>query len=191
MNFAAKSIKAPFVEGLEGLSDERLVATLREVGTLGQIDSLNWSEYPYAPAVSFRIAHSDKAIAIMFEVRESNVKATTLDSNGPVWEDSCVEFFVANPKGEGYFNFEINCIGTALAAFRRSRSDAEHFSEEKIAKVRRFGSLPHAGISSLTAQTKASSRSGERLPDRPFGPKSHISSSSSAKRPACTTLPCP
>ncbi|MBO5693265.1 MAG: hypothetical protein J6R74_04930 [Tidjanibacter sp.] len=146
MNFAAKSIKAPFVEGLEELSDERLVATLREVGTLGQIDSLNWAEYPYAPAVSCRIAHRDTAVAIMFEVRESTVKATTLDSNGPVWEDSCVEFFVANPKGEGYFNFEINCIGTALAAFRRSRSDAEHFSEEKIAKVRRFGSLPHATI---------------------------------------------
>ncbi|MBO7197906.1 MAG: hypothetical protein J6V28_03830 [Tidjanibacter sp.] len=146
MNFAAKSIKAPFVEGLEELSDERLVATLREVGTLGQIDSLNWAEYPYAPAVSFRIAHSDKAVAIMFEVRESNVKATTLDSNGPVWEDSCVEFFVKNPLGEGCFNFEINCIGTALAAFRHSRSDAEHFSEEKIAKVRRFGSLPHATI---------------------------------------------
>jgi hypothetical protein len=59
-----------------------------------------------------------------------------------------VEFFVKSPAGEGYFNFEVNCIGTALAAFRRSRTDADHFDEERMARVRRFGSLPHAEIDS-------------------------------------------
>ena len=52
-----------------------------------------------------------------------------------------------------------------------------------------LGSAAHLGISSPTAQTRASTRSGERPPDSPSGPKSHISSSSSAKRPACFTLP--
>lgn len=146
MNNNAKTTTAPFVEGLESLSDEQLVAALREVCTPNPIDSLNWAEYPYAPTVNFRIAHSHRAVTVMFEVEESNVKAVTLNSNGPVWEDSCVEFFVANPKGEGYFNFEINCIGTALAAFRRSRNDAVHFDQQKIDRIRRFGSLAHEPI---------------------------------------------
>lgn len=149
MNTTAKTISAPYVEAIEELTDEALVDTLRSQTAPERVASVNWAEYPYVPTVSFRIAHSQKALAIMFEVTESNVKAVTLDSNGPVWEDSCVEFFVKNPLGEGYFNFEINCIGTALAAFRRSRSDANHFAEEQIARIRRIGSLPHKQIDLL------------------------------------------
>ncbi len=46
-------------------------------------------------------------------------------------------------------------------------------------------------VSAVTAQTSASSRSGERPSDRPSGPKSHNSSSSAAKpAPTCFTFPC-
>lgn len=144
-----KHTTAPFVENIEALSDQEIVALLREQMEPHAVASVNWSDYPYAPKVTFRIAHSQKALAIMFEVEEENVRAVTLDSNGPVWEDSCVEFFVKNPTGEGYFNFEINCIGTVLAASRRTRTDANMFSEEKIAQVRRIGSLPHEPIDLL------------------------------------------
>ena len=54
-----------------------------------------------------------------------------------------------NPYEGGYFNFEVSCIGTALAALRRSRTDADHFSDERLACVRHFGSLPHAAIDSF------------------------------------------
>ncbi len=139
-------LTAPYIAGLENLSDNALRDALLGAES-HPIECVNWAEeYPYAPNVKFHIAHSDKAIAVMFEVEEEHIKAVTLDSNGPVWEDSCVEFFVRNPKGEGYFNFEINCAGTALAAFRLSRNEAEHFAEEKIAQIRRFGSLPHEKI---------------------------------------------
>ncbi len=52
------------------------------------------------------------------------------------------------------------------------------------------GSPGPSSISAVSAQTSASRRSGERPDDSPSGPKSHIWSSSSAKRPACTTRPC-
>ena len=42
----------------------------------------------------------------------------------------------------------------------------------------------------VSAQTSASSRSGERPEESPSGPKSHIWSSSSAKAPAWATRPC-
>lgn len=136
---------APFVESIEKLSDEEIVALMRTQAA-NSVDCVNWKEFSYAPTVTARLAFSNNALAIMFEVKEDNVRAVTLEPNGPVWEDSCVEFFVKNPTGEGYFNFEINCIGTALAAYRRSRTDAQHFDEKQMERVRHFGSLPHQPI---------------------------------------------
>ena len=64
-----------------------------------------------------------------------------MEDNGPVWEDSCCEFFVGDPAGGTYCNFEMNCIGTLLAARRRSREDFERFPQDKIAQVIRHTSL--------------------------------------------------
>lgn len=143
-----KSIESRFIRNIERLTDGELRSVLRDKAPSHAIGCVNWSEYPYAPKVAFRIAHSDEALAVMFEVEEEHVRAVTTDDNGPVWEDSCVEFFAAAPDGEGYFNFEINCIGTALAARRTSRDDARHFDPERMARIRRFGSLPHAAVDS-------------------------------------------
>ena len=133
-----KSINVPRVTNFEEL--ERFATDT--------IECINWQEYPYKPTVRFRIAHNGSAVLVRFDVEEVHTKAVCTNTNGPVWEDSCVEFFVKNPAGEGYFNFEVNCIGTALAAFRRSRTDADHFDAERMACVRRFGSLPHVKIDS-------------------------------------------
>lgn len=141
-------VEARFIRKIEQFRNDEVRLVMRDRLESHPIQSLNWSEYPYAPKVNFRIAHSDDALAVMYEVEERHVRAVTLEENGPVWEDSCVELFIANPKGEGYFNFEINCVGTLLAAFRQSRTDAEHFSEEKLSKIRRFGSIPHDVIDS-------------------------------------------
>jgi hypothetical protein len=109
---------------------------------------VNWSEFPYAPSVNFRLAYSDKAIAILFEVSEAHVRAAAMESNGPVWEDSCVEFFIMTPDGKHYVNVEMNCIGTILAARRTSRHDAVHFPEDRLSAIRHFTSLPHEPIDS-------------------------------------------
>ena len=128
----------PRVEGFEKL----------EQFATDTIECINWAEYPYKPSVRFYIGYTEEALLVRYEVEEAHTKAICTTANGPVWEDSCVELFIANPKGEGYFNFEINCVGTLLAAFRQSRTDAEHFSEEKLSKIRRFGSIPHDVIDS-------------------------------------------
>lgn len=143
-----RHIEARFVRKIEQFRDDEIRLVMRDRLESHPIDCLNWAAFPYAPKVSFRIAHSDDALAVMFEVEESHLRAVTLDANGPVWEDSCVELFVENPASEGYFNFEVNCIGTALAAHRRSRTDADHFTQEQMAQWRWFGSLPKAKIDS-------------------------------------------
>ena len=104
----------------------------------------NWAaDYPYTPKVTAYLAHSKSHIALLFTVEESHTKAVEMESNGRVWEDSCVEFFVKNPTGKGYYNFELNAIGTLLAAFRTSRESADHFSAEKIAQITRYTSFDH------------------------------------------------
>lgn len=144
-----KTLRSTYIPNLRQLSDSELVATLRGSVKENPIDTVNWSDYPYAPRVIFRFAHSEEALTVMFEVEEEHLRAVTLDNNGPVWEDSCVEFFVKNPVGEGYFNFEINCVGTALAAKRKARNDAQMFTSEQLECVRRFGSLPHEVVDSV------------------------------------------
>ncbi|MBR5886169.1 MAG: hypothetical protein IKY93_05885 [Alistipes sp.] len=143
----ARIANVPYIANIESLSNNQIreVLTARAAEIL--LDSHNWSdEYPYAPTVTARVAVSDSHIALMFNVLEEHTKAVEMESNGRVWEDSCVEFFVANPVGEGYYNFELNAIGTLLAAFRTSRENATHFSVEQIAKIRRFGQFEHSPI---------------------------------------------
>ena len=138
-----KTLDIKYISGLESLSDEALRETLASMDA-NAVDCVNWpDEFPYKPQVKFRMACSDKSIAVLFEVEESHVKAAALENNGPVWEDSCVEFFIMTADGKHYINFEMNCIGTILAARRSGRHDAVHFDEGKLGEVRHFTSLPH------------------------------------------------
>lgn len=49
---------------------------------------------------------------------------------------------VVEPHSEHYFNFEINCIGTILAARRLSRNEKEYLSDEQMQRVVVRSSLP-------------------------------------------------
>lgn len=137
----------PYIADIANLSSSRLRETLLSYGALLSIGAHNWAEnYPYAPQVTARMAYSDRVLAVMFDVFEEHTKAVELYSNGKVWEDSCVELFVSNPVGEGYFNFECNAIGTMLAAKRLSRDVATHFSEAQIDRIVRYCSLEHGVV---------------------------------------------
>ena len=140
-------IKAQYIAGVESLSDAALLEALSATEKHA-IANVNWAEYPYKPSVDFHIVHSDKAVAIMFEVTEDHIKANAMENNGHVWEDSCVEFFVKMEDGQRYVNIEMNCAGTILVGKRLTKDDAKHLSEEEIATIRRVTSLPHEQIDS-------------------------------------------
>lgn len=139
-----KEIDIRYIGGIENRTDSEIYEALNSGTCSHGIGCINWKEFPYAPEVSFNIAYSDKVIAVLFHVKEDHVLGRAMESNGPVWEDSCVEIFIDDAESAEYFNFETNCIGTRLASKRRSRTDADHFSDEQIEKIRTFGSLPHA-----------------------------------------------
>lgn len=111
-----------------------------------KVATLNWpGEFPYAPQVEFSIGHTPKSLLLEFRVVEQDARAVCKTPNGPVWEDSCVEFFVKDPESEYYYNFETNSICTPLVGCRKSRHDCVHFTPEQHATIKRSCHLPENG----------------------------------------------
>lgn len=101
--------------------EEAFARTVRET-----VACNNWpADFPYAPQVGFRIFHTGADLLLRFDIAERCTAARTLDDNGPVWTDSCAEFFFRPEGSDSYYNFECNCIGTLLVGHRRDRTQAE------------------------------------------------------------------
>ena len=83
-----------------------------------QIACNNWAnEFPYAPTVSFRMFHTGELLHLRFDVEEEYTMAKVGEDQGRVWTDSCVELFIS-VGNVGYYNFETNCIGKMLLAYK-------------------------------------------------------------------------
>jgi Carbohydrate-binding family 9 len=93
-----------------------------------------WEAFPYKPKVAFSIAHAEGFIYLKYYVSEQQIRAVNNATNGSVWEDSCVEFFV-NFDDKGYYNLECNIIGTILLCYGAERNDREMLPVEVIKKI--------------------------------------------------------
>lgn len=77
----------------------------------------------HRPAVEARLLYDDEYLYVLFYVKDRYVKAVAQEYQGPVYLDSCVEFFV-QPKPEcGYFNFEVNAGGCMLLHYALGTGD--------------------------------------------------------------------
>lgn len=106
-----------------------------------QLEIVNWKEFPYKPSVSVRIAYNENELFLRYRVKEQSVKAEITISNGRVWTDSCVEFFLSPEGNDEYYNLEMNCIGTILLGFRKKGEPAIHATDMQIATIRRISTL--------------------------------------------------
>ncbi len=120
---------------------------LKEAGHLletqtvtNQIDTINWANYSYKPKLSFRIGHIEKEIWLKFYVTEKNILARETRTNGEVYKDSCVEFFIS-VDGKNYYNLECSCIGTIHLAHGPGRSNRNFVDPEIIKKIEIESSL--------------------------------------------------
>jgi len=103
------------------------------------IDQKNWVDAE-GIQVSFTIGHNGTNIYLNYEVEEPQVRAVNTEFNSSVWEDSCVEFFFA-PKGDYYYNFEMNAIGTLLCGYGKDRHTRERLNDKILSKVHTRSSL--------------------------------------------------
>jgi hypothetical protein len=100
----------------------------------------SWPQDNAQPEVYFSIAHSDADMYIKYFVREQSLRAFNRHANEPVYQDSCVECFIAWDD-KGYYNFEFNCLGTCLAAFGPSRENRTPLDASVIANIQRISAI--------------------------------------------------
>lgn len=135
----------PLIEMPAQATAQQIKDTIINAGAELKVDSCNWpAQYPYTPEVSARLAADHMALYVLFTVRENHIRVATLENNGPVWEDSCVEIFIMSPDGQHYTNLEMNAAGTFLAASRTGRDDPRHFNADELSKIKVTSSLPSA-----------------------------------------------
>jgi hypothetical protein len=104
------------------------------------IDTLNWAGYQYKPKLNFRIGHTGTEIWLKYYVSEKHIRAVEIRTNGEVYKDSCVEFFIS-PDGENYYNFEFSCIGTTHLAFGPGRGNRKFVDPAVVEKIEIESSL--------------------------------------------------
>lgn len=70
----------------------------------------------FQPVVKAKMMYNDENLYVIFRVNDKYIRCITSTINGPVWEDSCIEFFFAPATSLPlqYFNLEVNCGGTPL-----------------------------------------------------------------------------
>jgi hypothetical protein len=66
----------------------------------------------HRPVTHVKVLHDPTSVHVLFRVSDRYVRCTRSEYQSDVWNDSCVEWFAQPKAGKGYFNFEINCIGT-------------------------------------------------------------------------------
>ena len=104
------------------------------------IDTINWPQFDYAPKVKALLGYGNKELYLKYFVDDKYFVARNKETNQNIFEDSCVEFFVA-PSVDGYYNFEINAIGACLMGFGPSKEDRERVNPEIVSKIRRLSSF--------------------------------------------------
>lgn len=97
------------------------------------------------PKVLAKFAYDDDAIYVIYKVEDQYVLAATTNYQGPVYTDSCVEFFFTPHQDVslGYFNLEMNCGGTALFHFQpKPHTDRVQISKSDFNKISVAHSMP-------------------------------------------------
>jgi hypothetical protein len=121
-----KKLKVHYIDG--NINTAEIIHSVLNKQEKHQLQYYLWLKEQDKPEVFFSLAHDQYSLLLKFFVREKEIRSGVTKINGPVWEDSCVEFFVSF-DGSNYYNFELNCIGTILAAFGNNRNHRSFLSE--------------------------------------------------------------
>jgi len=122
------------------ISQKQADALIEANGLLQEVNHLNWKDFPYKPDVKLRIAHTGNEIWLKFYIQEKYIMAQETSTNGDVYKDSTVEFFIST-DGKNYYNFEFSCIGTIHLAYGAQRENRKHIAPEIAEQIQIHSSL--------------------------------------------------
>ncbi|MCL2641633.1 MAG: carbohydrate-binding family 9-like protein [Phycisphaerales bacterium] len=102
------------------------------------INSAYFQSSRHHPPTWAKLTHTNTAIHVLFHVADRFLRCRFIDLHSSVYKDSCVEFFLRPhsdrpfDNGGGYFNVEINCVGTLFASYienpRKIRNKIQKFT---------------------------------------------------------------
>ena len=84
-----------------------------------------WKDaFPSPYRTSARMIHSEEGVYVKMVTDEWPLRITTMELNGSICTDSCMEFFFTpNTTDKDYFNIEINPAGVTLTCIGEGRPD--------------------------------------------------------------------
>ncbi len=90
-----------------------------------ELCSYHWeAEKPYRPKTYFKIGVVDGVLTVALKCYESTPRAVYTKRDEPIYQDSCLEFFVAPVEGRNeYINVECNANGAFLCEFGAGKLD--------------------------------------------------------------------
>ncbi len=116
------------------LSDAEAEHLLESKTIIHHVQVINWKEFSYKPNVRFRIGHTGDEIWLKYYVDEQHIRAKETRTNGEVYKDSCVEFFMSHDN-RNYYNFEFSCIGTVHLAWGEGRHNRKFVDPKTVEKI--------------------------------------------------------
>jgi len=127
------------------MKKEYLVQHVREIteDTWLSIKPLNIGIYPwasngYTPMTTAYIVYTDESLHVRFDAEDEHIRAVNTVPNGPICQDSCVEFFVNPAPGMTgkYFNFEVNPLGVLHLAVGEGRQGRKMIEGDEHRMIR-------------------------------------------------------
>ncbi len=104
----------------------------------GKIEHYFWMNNGYQPKAAFYLCYNDTALRVRMTAAIKEPIVYALRDGGNVWEDHCLEFFLAPYVGIGdpdYLNFECNSLGYMVickGAARENRRSVVDWLKPKL-----------------------------------------------------------
>lgn len=130
------TIEVPLIKSVNADSSIKDIAIALNDFSKHSIDNVPWAVFSYKPECKFVIAHHNSCIFLKFFITEDAVLARFTQPNDLVYQDSCVEFFIAFNGEEEYYNLEFNCIGTCYLGYGKGKLDREDAPVDIIQKIK-------------------------------------------------------
>ena len=144
-------LKIPYQKEMFPAQPAIITGRLMTSGAVIKIDKINWENFPHTPDVKVYLGYCDQRLWLHYVVANDFVRAVCRNDQEPVWQDSCVEFFVK--QGDMYRNFEFNCLGVCLSAAGSDRNSRKRLDVKSMDQILRFPSLNIENLSSESIPT--------------------------------------
>ncbi len=132
-------LKIPYLQEMFHENPSTIRKRMVTSGAMINIDKINWEEFPHMLDVKVYLGYCDDRLWLHYAVSNDFVRAVCRHDQEPVWQDSCVEFFVK--QNDIYRNFEFNSLGVCLSGFGPKRNARERLNDDSMAQILRFPSL--------------------------------------------------